>query len=636
MSENAASGINLTDLFSKRVFRIPDYQRGYAWGERQLTELWQDIKDIETDGKGGYRSHYTGTIYVEDMVPPDEDAWLIDHHYYTVVDGQQRLTTISILLFELWKAIGDDFEYKEEMRTDFLVRENKTHVKRVYKFSYLGGQERYLQKVIFEDKSILGEYGTETVYTRNLIAAKKFFSDKIAGLTRDGMCALYAKLVTSLRFDFRPINDLDVQAVFETMNNRGKPLTVLEKLKNRLMYLSERLDVEPGDVRVLRGQINDTWGHVYRKLGENPTNILDEDEFISAHLSLYRKPTEPTFSTQIAEKKLFEMFSNHAECYPIAGDEKELEPKVDFTKIQEYITDLDRFAECWFEVNNSERILERKILILNRSKEIKIFLCALHAKTCDEDALAGALSRVERVLFRNRVPGAYFKDEGTFATMARAVYNGETDVQSAMSELDVEMKNAVIDPANIAHAFAGLFDYQRGPKGFHRWNALRYFLFEYEECRRREVKEYGDIIDITEYGNASVEHIIPQDYANWKDVVATFAARISPEMDKGDGYAEKVLINTLGNLMLIRAQKNSSLQNDPWTIKRLRYETGTYNEREVASNTQWTAIEVFERGNKLFNFLLDKLGIARDAWTRPLLNQALYNNDYIAAGLCER
>ena len=636
MSENAASGISLTDLFSKRVFRIPDYQRGYAWGERQLTELWQDIEDIEADGQGGYRSHYTGTIYVEDMQRPDEDQWLLDHHYYTVVDGQQRLTTIVILLYELWKAMPDSFEYKEDMRTDFLVRENKSRIKRVYKFSYLGGQERYLQKVIFEDDSIRGEFGSETVYTRNLIVAKMFFADQISKLSEDEKVVLYTKMVTALRFDFRPINDLDVQAVFETMNNRGKPLTVLEKLKNRLMFLAERLNADVDDIHELRKQINDTWGHVYRKLGQNPANILDEDEFISAHLSLFRKPAEPTFSAQAAEKKLFEMFSSRANIYPLAGDEKELEPKVDFEKIQNYISDLDSFAEYWYEVNNTNRLVERKILVLNHSKEIRVCLCALHAKSGETELLDRALDIIEKALFRNRVPGAIFKDEGTFATMGRSIYNGEIDVKSAVDALNLEMNNTIIDPANVAHAFAGLFDYQRGPKGFHRWSALKYFLLEYEAFRKQEVKEYGDIVDIFEYNDTSIEHILPQDYSKWEGVVKAFSSRIPPGRDKGDGYAEKVLVNTLGNLMLIRAQKNSSLQNDSWDIKRVRYETGTYNEREVADKNLWTSSEIAERGQKLLHFLSDKLGMSREVWTQELMNQALYNNGVIAAAMTSK
>ena len=59
MSNNPAFGISLAELFAKRIFRIPDYQRGYAWGERQLMELWQDIEDIENlTGHGIMMYHF--------------------------------------------------------------------------------------------------------------------------------------------------------------------------------------------------------------------------------------------------------------------------------------------------------------------------------------------------------------------------------------------------------------------------------------------------------------------------------------------------------------------------------------------------------------------------------------------------
>ena len=630
MSDNPAFGINLTDLFAKGIFRIPDYQRGYAWGERQLIELWQDIEDIEFVGKGEYRSHFTGTIYVEQISLPEDASWLMDHHCFSVVDGQQRLTTISLLMFELWKAISEDFEYKDDMRRDFIVCENKSKIKRVYKFSYIGNQERFLQKEIFEDASIRGEVGTQNVYTRNLVSAKNFFAKKISQLSEEAKSELYLKLIRALRFDFRPINDLDVQAVFETMNNRGKPLTVLEKLKNRLMYLTDKLSNDVDEKCELRTQINDTWGNVYRKLGQNAENILDEDDFISAHLSLYRTPNEPTFSTQLAEKKLFEMFSTRAENYSLAGDDKIREPKVDFVKIQNYIRDLDRFAEYWYDINNSSIEMEQKILVLNRSKELKIFLCALHAGGLD---IVEALNLVEKILFRNRVPGAYFKDEGSFATAARRLYNGEEELAVVIDALRLEMAEKPINPANVALAFAALFDYQRGVKGFHRWATLRYFLFEYESHRKIEVKEYRDYVIIRDYDKTSVEHIIPQDYVNWQGTVSSFVSKVPDSMEKGEGYSEKVLINTLGNLMLIWSQKNSSLKNDPWSVKKARYKTGTYNEREVSDYQEWTHKEIAERGHKLLMFLSDKLGIAHEAWTQSLLDQALYNNEQIASAM---
>ena len=213
------------------------------------------------------------------------------------------------------------------------------------------------------------------------------------------------------------------------------------------------------------------------------------------------------------------------------------------------------------------------------------------------------------------------------------MYNGEEELAVVIDALRLEMAEKPINPANVALAFAALFDYQRGGKGFHRWTTLRYFLFEYEKYRKAEVREYRDYVTIRDYENTSVEHILPQDYANWRDTVKSFVAKVPVSMEKGESYSEKVLINTLGNLMLICSQKNSSLQNDAWLVKRKRYETGTFNGREVANCSEWTYKEIAERGKKLLMFLSDKLGIARTAWTQPLLDQSLYNNELIASAM---
>ena len=107
----------LATLFKNVFFRIPDYQRGYAWKcDKQLPELWDDIDEILEKTPGKYRPHYTGTIFVEEMKAedvPETERWMYEGGatFYSVVDGQQRLTTISILLFELLKA--ENVEYNE-------------------------------------------------------------------------------------------------------------------------------------------------------------------------------------------------------------------------------------------------------------------------------------------------------------------------------------------------------------------------------------------------------------------------------------------------------------------------------------------------------------------------------------------
>lgn len=79
------SAQNLTEIFNNKIFRIPDYQRGYAWVEKQLIELWDDLEDINSF-EGELRKHYTGTIYLEQSSPSEEEKWLPSVKFYDIVN----------------------------------------------------------------------------------------------------------------------------------------------------------------------------------------------------------------------------------------------------------------------------------------------------------------------------------------------------------------------------------------------------------------------------------------------------------------------------------------------------------------------------------------------------------------------
>ena len=95
---------NLIQIFQNRIFRIPDYQRGYAWQEPQLRDFWEDLINLRSD-----RNHYTGLLSMkmlnknESKKIDERDQWLLNYGYraYHIVDGQQRLTTFVILLNEI-------------------------------------------------------------------------------------------------------------------------------------------------------------------------------------------------------------------------------------------------------------------------------------------------------------------------------------------------------------------------------------------------------------------------------------------------------------------------------------------------------------------------------------------------------
>ncbi len=481
-------------------------------------------------------------------------------------------------------------------------------------------------KEIFESTTVVAK-DQRTAYTENLKKAKEFFHEKISSLCKDERDKLFQKITTRLRFDLREVDsNLDVQAVFETMNNRGKPLTVLEKLKNRLIYLAEqKCDNEIKEQ--LRKNINETWGIIYNDLAKNPENILDEDEFLSAHLSLYRNPADYVFSAKQTEDKIFKMFCNNSNKFLLAeNDPEEYEPKVDYEKINNYVCNLAKFAPYWCKANNPVNVTLKKIYLLDGRKEIKIFIAVLMAQL-DKNHLSAEfderLKIIEKILFRNAIYGAWCLDARRFAVFARDLW-ALKNTDEIFDELNKACEE-IPSIESVARSFRGLFEYERGNKGWHRWNGLKYLLFEYEKQLQNEFMEQDEKISIDNYASTSIEHIFPQNADCWQNELNSFISNVPLEQQ---GFARKIMTNTLGNLTLLRDGKNSSLGNSSWTDKKKRYSTGSLNEIEVSKYEDWNQEAIKERGEKIFLFLLQKIGITDEPSSNNVKEALFYTEKY--------
>jgi len=93
--------VDLPTIFNENLFRVPDYQRGYSWQKKQVSDLLEDIGHLIKDGKSV--THFTGTLVLS---RPDDSV------VYHVVDGQQRLTTLSILI----SVVMEDVDKNERER----------------------------------------------------------------------------------------------------------------------------------------------------------------------------------------------------------------------------------------------------------------------------------------------------------------------------------------------------------------------------------------------------------------------------------------------------------------------------------------------------------------------------------------
>ena len=106
---------------------------------------------------------------------------------------------------------------------------------------------------------------------------------------------------------------------------------------------------------------------------------------------------------------------------------------------------------------------------------------------------------------------------------------------------------------------------------------------------------------------------MPQTYhkTSWDKEMNEFLSLLkNPEVHKD---AVKTILNSLGNLTILGARTNSSVQNDSWSGgqgKREKYKEGSFSELEISQKESWSYREILERGVDLLNFLSDKLGMA--------------------------
>src|SRR5690606_36477124 len=170
---------------------------------------------------------------------------------------------------------------------------------KTYKFGYEADNPsfKYLRHKIFLE----GDSGTvqDTYYTLNLENAKLFFTENLQNYLDEfgfeEIEHLFKKITQNFMFNVYEIkDDFDVFLSFETMNNRGKKLSNLELLKNRLIYLTTLYDedeLKKDERNSIREKINDAWKEVYYQLGRNKQNPLNDDDFLVAHWIMYCKYT---------------------------------------------------------------------------------------------------------------------------------------------------------------------------------------------------------------------------------------------------------------------------------------------------------------------------------------------------------
>lgn len=667
----------LDSLFKEKIFRIPDYQRGYAWQKGQLKDFWEDLINLSSE-----RSHYTGVLTLKELPKKeiDEDSneyWLIDDHSYKIyhiVDGQQRLTTFVLFLqafIDFIKSIPEnsDLSYSEiyisdSLNVESIIGKYLYKIKptgneyRTYKFGYTEDNPsyNYLRYRIFREDGA----GTvdETFYTLNLKNARIYFFEQLSELYEqegiDGLKSIYKKLTQKFLFNEYVIKDeFDVFVAFETMNNRGKKLSDLELLKNRLIYLTTLYteeELDNAERKSLRDGINSAWKEVYHQLGKNEKRPLNDDDFLKAHWILYFKYSrkrgndyiEYLLNDQFSPKKVHKKIEKevtleipeiqNADFDGIESDEDNgdvteetvtiemaaLEP----VEIKKYVNSLKNCALHWFNSYfPSLSILDDQIReYLDKLNRIGMgyfrpLIMSILKNEENRSEIIDTLKVIERFIFLefrlNQTRRTYRDSE--FYNYARDLDRNDIQIEDIKDRL-LELISYNIEDDGVYRSDY-FYNYLKkrfeggGNHGYYGWHALRYFLFEYElsllESSRQRKIFWNDLIK-TPRDKVSIEHIFPQtpDKEYWENKFS--------DINEEDYYKYQ---GSLGNLLLLSQSINSSLQNDSFIAKKVPkynsngekirngYSDGSHSEIEVATENDWTPDTIINRGLKLLDFM---------------------------------
>lgn len=671
----------LSLLFQNRLFRIPDYQRGYAWQQSQLADFWDDLINLQQD-----RYHYIGLLSLKSLGRKEtkdwgSDLWMVDKGFKAchIVDGQQRLTTFVILLNEIICFVRELDENKGK-KDDEIVLGYDTLKDVVAKYiyqsrppmnqitTYLFGYEVDNPSADYLRYKIFGEpyFGTvnETYYTKNLKFAKSFFRENLTALYEnegiEGINNLYLKLTLKLMFNIHEIDDdYDVFVAFETMNNRGKKLTNLELLKNRLIYLTTLYSDEKFDEMEkshLRKQINDAWKEVYFQLGRNENVPLSDDDFLRAHWTIYfaysrRKGDDYIrfLLNKFSAKNIFEkktvLMSELPDGYVMDTDYEEEDDvgdtetetievsKLAPTEIADYVNSLKNMAKYWYDTffpAQSENLTKEEQIWVDKLNRIGIghfrplVTVIISRRDFSPEERIESFKAIERFIFicfrLGNFNASFCSSE--YYRASRSLNLNEMTLEDLVSDI-VETTDANIEYA-IPNFVTKIEKHFSNGGGFYYWNSIRYFLYEYETslAQKNNIDRIGswEMFTKTEKDKVSIEHILPQTPSKyyWQNQYRQFT----------DEEVE-MLAGALGNLLPLSQSVNSSLQNDSFYDKkttkagRRGYENGCHSEIEVAKYNDWTAENIYTRSKELLEFMENRWEFS---FNNEQLNKLVYVN----------
>ena len=585
-------------LTGNQVFDIPVYQRGYAWERKNLEDLWEDLYYLDPSKK-----HYFGTVLLKDSGKTAKTA-LAALKRFDLIDGQQRLTTVLILLREIISQLKEIST--NELRGDVDALE-KSYLKDGghYKLNPLGDDGDFFHHVVIDGNDFLAG-DTSTHSQRRLTEARAFFRERLIG-EKEQQPTEYQNFLVQFKqkiddlqlIQYQVNSDADAIRIFETVNDRGRPLSNLEKTKSFLMHTSylgiEDDDAVAGRLKELNGHFSGIYHHFEDVSGTKHMERLrmDENDVHRYHFINYISPgdtsSRPTDS--LKDRIRDKLRKDPEECVEYA---------ITYAKdLEMAFLAVKQITEAYKEDEEGGTL--SKIFMLERMGNVFPLLIASWLRFGDDGPrLEGILKLLETFIVRVYLVSGYRSHTGasTLYGMANRVHRKRLDYESLIDELK-GMNQDYQNDEQFKRSLGWGDLYERLSS-----RTIRYLLSEYEIRLRKK----GDV----PLAVATQEKILSSDY----EVEHIWAQHPSYEMGAEEAAEHRQNVHRLGNLTIASQSWNKSMGNR--TFQEKRWQPGdapSYSnsnllvQKELSDLPTWDVGAVNDREADIVAFALQRWAV---------------------------
>ena len=581
-----AEAMSLTFLGNEGRVKVPFFQRGYVWDINNWDDLLSDLLDFD-------KSHFLGSLILKQQKQTGKPSEVL------VIDGQQRLTTLSILLKALFNNFDEETQKKCEnsIRNYLFYQEDLLDDNYLVKIEHSKIDKEYYQKIINDELAenefdeIVVEDPTKKVTSKDKANKKKYnkvlqcfkyFSEKLKDIEPEKRKDLFKRLLDKENKILVIIDLLDgeeEQEIFDTINSAGVRLSSADIIKNALFQ--KALDLfDNAEVDALYKK---NWENVFsidddainywdkkRLTGRIPRdnieillhsvavikNIFDPDQHILSDLSkLYKKHILEISKEEL--KNFLEEISKYAKLF------------------REKILVFDKSTQFNYQ-DNYMRLFH--ILNVCEISTFHPYILSLFFKYGNnEDKLVEELHKIETMIVRRMITKCETK---SYNKMCKDFINDNSAIDKKIDEqTDEDIKEGLRDISNKNAAL---------------------ILFWVELYRRNNDKK--ESLEALKY-NYSLEHIMPQKWTEyWNNVdIVDENGKIITDNEIGKRERESKIYQ-IGNMTLLNSSLNTSIRNYEFHRK-IEGEGGKKGIKDYADLgiTKFDVIKPYNSGDKIWN-----------------------------------